>query len=85
MWRLTPDHAVLYTADRATLNAVLAYPRFPHQDISRAVTYAGKNGRVFAWQFIFPTSLWNGVVRHLGRAAVTYLDSPEAAAETPRP
>src|SRR4051812_25365480 len=85
MWRLTDQYAVLYTGDRATLKAVLGYARFPHKDISRATTYAGKNGKVFAWQFTFPMALWNGMVRHLGRAAVTFLDEekPTRAARKP--
>ena len=49
MWRLTEEHAVLYPNDRATLNAVLAYPRFPHQNTDRAVTYTGKNGRALSF------------------------------------
>jgi len=91
MWRLTDDHAVIYTDDRATLKALFAYSRFPHQDLSRATTYERKNGRVFAWQFTFPVSVWNGVVRHLGRASITMLDqerwisSAEAAPQVPPP
>ena len=84
MWPLTEKHAVVYTNDRATLNAVLAYARFPHKDASRAVTYGrGANGRAFAWQLTFPREIWNGLVRHLGRAAVTYLDGPQPAPEQP--
>lgn len=74
MWHLTDEVAVLFTADRATLQSVLAYPRFPHRDTARATLYTGKNGRAVGWQFSFPAALWNGVVRHLGRAQVTYLD-----------
>ena len=91
MWRLTDDHAVIYTDDRATLKALFAYSRFPHQDLSRATTYERKNGRVFAWQFTFPVSAWNGVVRCLGRASITMLDqerwisAAEAVPPTPLP
>src|SRR6476660_6517074 len=46
MWRLTDQHAVLFTDDRATLNAVLGYGRFPYKDVSRATTYASKRGRI---------------------------------------
>jgi hypothetical protein len=74
MWRLTDSEAVLYTNDRPTLQAVLGYTRFPHNDLSGATTYANKKGKVFAWQFTFPAGAWNGVVRHLGRSAITILD-----------
>ena len=95
LWRLTDHHAVLYTDDRSILAAALAYPRFPHHDLNRATTYHGKNNRVFAWQFTFPLEIWNGLVRHLGRAALTFLDEekprktreaappPQPAAATP--
>lgn len=86
MWRLTDDHAVIYTNDRATLKALFAYSRFPHHDLSRATTYEGKNGRVFAWQFTFPISAWNGVVRYLGRASITMLDQERTGtSSTPTP
>lgn len=87
MWRLTDDHAVIYTDDKATLKALFAYSRFPHQDLSRATTYERKNGRAFAWQFTFPVSAWNGVVRYLGRASITMLDQERwiTAAELERP
>lgn len=86
MWRLTDDHAVIYTNDRATLKALFAYSRFPHHDLSRATTYEGKNGRVFAWQFTFPISAWNGVVRYLGRASITMLDQERpGTSSTPIP
>ena len=74
MWRLTEDHAVLYTNDRPTLNAVLAYGKFPHKDLSRATVYSSRNGRACGWQFTFPQTIWNGVVRHLGRSGITMLD-----------
>ena len=74
MWRLTDAHAVIYTDDRATLKALLAYSRFPHDNISRAATYENKKGKVFAWQFTFPMAAWNGVVRYLGRSSITMLD-----------
>src|SRR5262245_12292248 len=74
MWRQTDDHAVLYTNDRATLDQLLSYRRFP-KDASQATTYTGKNGRVYAWQFTVPASLWNGLVRHLGRESFEFLDA----------
>ncbi len=74
MWRLTEDHAVLYTNDRPTLNAVLAYGKFPHKDLSCATVYSSRNGRACGWQFTFPQTIWNGVVRHLGRSGITMLD-----------
>lgn len=74
MWRLTETNAVLYTEDRQTLNSLLAYARFPYRDAGRAITYARSNGRVYGWQFTIPAEIWNGVVRHLGRQAVTMLD-----------
>jgi hypothetical protein len=74
MWRLNEHTAVIYTNDRSTLDQVLGYARFPHKDLKTATTYAGKNGKVFAWQFTFPQGIWNGVVRHLGRARVVLLD-----------
>ncbi len=75
MWRLTEQHALFYTDDRATLRAILAYARFPYRDAAKATTtYTGKNGRVFAWQFVIPYDLWNGVVRYLGKEAITVLD-----------
>ena len=86
LWRLTDHHAVLYTDDRSILNAALAYSRFPHQDLTRATTYHhGKNNRVFAWQFTFPMAVWNGLVRHLGRAALTFLDEEKPAARKATP
>src|SRR5690242_12396030 len=89
LWRLTDHHAVLYTDDRSILNAALAYSRFPHGDLTHATTYHGKNNRVFAWQFTFPLAVWNGLVRHLGRAALTFLDeekpSRKAAPPAPEP
>lgn len=86
MWRLTDNHAVIYTNDRATLKALFAYSRFPHHDLARATTYEGKNGRVFAWQFTFPVSAWNGVVRYLGRASITMLDQERpGTSSTPTP
>jgi hypothetical protein len=82
MWRLTDHHAVIYTDDRATKDALLSYARFPYDDIERATTYSRGAKRPYAWQFTFPLSLWNGVVRHLGRASVTFLDV-EKPAKTP--
>ena len=40
-----------FTDDRATLNAVLGYVKFPYKDVSHATTYASKKGRIVAWQF----------------------------------
>lgn len=74
MWRQTETDAVLYTEDRQTLNSLLAYARFPYRDAGKAMTYARANGRVYGWQFTIPATIWNGVVRHLGRQAVTMLD-----------
>lgn len=85
LWRLTDDHAVFYTDDRTLLSAALAYARFPHDDLSRATTYHGKNQRVFAWQFTFPLAAWNGLVRHLGRSALTFLDEERPSARRAAP
>lgn len=74
MWQLTDQHAVLYTNDRPTLQAVLGYARFPHKDVARATTYSNRKGKVVGWQFVFPAALWNGLVRHLGRASLTFTD-----------
>lgn len=83
MWRLTDAHAVLYTDERRTLEAVLAYPRFPHRDLTRATTYVDRSGRVVAWQFTFPSAIWSGLLRYLGRSTVTCVDDL-ASGEPPR-
>lgn len=80
MWRLTDQHAVFYTNDRSMLKAILAYAKFPHKDAATAATYERKGGRACGWQFTFPLSLWNGVVRHLGRSSLTFLDQEKGGA-----
>ena len=84
MWRLSDTHAVLYTDDRGTLRAALAYPKFPHRDATAATTYCRKSGRAFAWQITFPASLWNGVVRHLGRGSLVFLDDVKTVQKSPQ-
>jgi len=80
LWRQADEYGVIYTEDREHLRRLLAMEKFPLKREEDAATYKNARGRVFAWQVSFEMSLWNRVVRALGRSQIEVREEPEARA-----
>jgi hypothetical protein len=78
LWRQAEECAVIYTEDRDHLRRLLALDKFPLKREEDAATYRNARGRVFAWQTSFALSLWNRVVRALGRSEIEIRQEAEA-------
>jgi len=70
LWRQADEFGVVYTEDREHLRRLLSMGWFPVKREEDAATYKNRRGRVFAWQATFDLSLWNRVVRALGRQEI---------------
>jgi hypothetical protein len=76
MWRMGEECGVLYTEDRQLLRQLLALEKLPTRSEADAATYTNARGKVFAWQVTFRLSLWNRVIRAIGKEAVEIRPEP---------
>src|SRR3989442_16029026 len=76
MWQMDGRYGVVYLEDRKLLQVLLGMEKFPARHEGETLTYTNAKGRVYAWQASFEMSLWNRVVRALGREAVEIVREP---------
>ena len=67
MWQMGDRYGVVYLEDRRLLLLLLGMETFPAKHERETATYTNARGKVFAWQASFELSLWNRVVRALGK------------------